>query len=96
MPFNQVQEGQENRGNNLPDSRIYPASITGQKIESSVETIVMPLSGWQVRQGCYTNSKSIAHLCRAGYTRRIKLSGKARPAIILLLKWKLNQTTSGP
>ena len=44
MPFDQVQEGQENRGDNLPDSRIYPARIAGQEIEGAVEAIVMPRS----------------------------------------------------
>jgi len=42
VPFDQVREGQENRGNQLPVSWIYSSSSTGQKIEGTVEVIVVP------------------------------------------------------
>ena len=59
MPFNQVQEGQENRGDNIPDSRIYPARIAGQKIEGAVEIVVMPLSGGYVQQAMLLGKRGL-------------------------------------
>lgn len=41
MPFDQVREGQENRGRKMPDSRIYSSGSTGQKIKVTVEAIVI-------------------------------------------------------
>lgn len=49
VPFNQVQEGQENRGDNLPDSRIYTSGSAGQEIEGAVEVIVIPLPEWLLK-----------------------------------------------
>ncbi len=47
MPFNQVCEGQENRGDNLQGSWLHSSNIAGQKTKGTVEFIVVPISGSQ-------------------------------------------------
>ena len=70
VPFNQVQEGQENRGNNLQDSWIYTSSIAGQEIEGTVEVIVAPLPGWLLKgTGLRTVPGTVSQ--SAGYEGRL-------------------------
>jgi hypothetical protein len=75
-----------------------PAKYTGQIIGYSHPT-KQPKDGCQVVG--YRASKnnvqvagyrSNVHFCKAGCSRRIWLSGIARPTIVLLLKWKWNYT----
>ena len=44
MPFDQIREGQENRGHKMPVSRIYSSSSAGQKVEGAVEVIVVTVA----------------------------------------------------
>ena len=41
MPFHQVREGQEDRGNKLPVSRIYSSSSDEQESKATIEDIVV-------------------------------------------------------
>jgi len=42
MPFDQVRERQEDRGHQMPRSRLYPPGGTGKKIEGPAEVIIAP------------------------------------------------------